>query len=299
MRIIAGEFRSRKLFAPPDAETTRPIPDRVKESIFALLRGHTEGASVFDGFSGSGAFGLEAVSRGATRCVMVEKDRSAADLIRANIETLGAGDRAELVHGDALGPGALARCPRPASIVFLDPPYPLARDPIGWKRITSQFERLVSCLSDDGFALIRTPWPFVHLVMPDGTTAPQEEEADEPRGRSSRRAGTEVPGVAGAGGARGKGRRSKRIRTGKIPDHEIEIWSIERDAGRPVKGIDDEIDESDAAAELAAAAVDPNAPKPERVFPSLVIPGAVGPETHEYGSMAVHFYMKARSPASA
>src|SRR5215475_7819068 len=103
MRIIAGEFRSRRLLTPKDDAVTRPIPDRVKESLFGLLRGHCEGAQVFDGFAGTGALGLEAISRGAGRCVFVEKDKGAAELLRRNIEALGAGDRCELILGDALG----------------------------------------------------------------------------------------------------------------------------------------------------------------------------------------------------
>ena len=63
--IIGGEFRSRRLKSPKGREVTRPLPDRVRESLFGLLRGHTRGATVFDAFAGTGAFGLEAVSRGA------------------------------------------------------------------------------------------------------------------------------------------------------------------------------------------------------------------------------------------
>lgn len=160
MRIIAGEFRSRKLLTPKDDAVTRPIPDRVKESLFGLLRGHCEGATVFDAFAGTGAIGLEAVSRGAARCVMVEMDRGAADLLRKNVELLGAQDRCEVVVGDALGAGALARCPRPLTLAFFDPPYPLVRDAIGWKRVRAQVERVIELLTEDGFAVVRTPWPF-------------------------------------------------------------------------------------------------------------------------------------------
>lgn len=166
MRIIAGEFRSRKLLTPKDDSVTRPIPDRVKESLFGLLRGHCEGASVFDTFAGTGALGLEAVSRGAERCIMVEKDRGAAEILRANIESLGAADRCEVIVGDALGAGALARCPRPLTLAFFDPPYPLVRDAIGWKRVRSQVERVIDLLTPDGFVVVRTPWPFM-VETPD------------------------------------------------------------------------------------------------------------------------------------
>jgi 16S rRNA (guanine(966)-N(2))-methyltransferase RsmD len=174
MRIIAGEFRSRKLLTPKDDSVTRPIPDRVKESLFGLLRGHCEGASVFDAFAGTGAIGLEAISRGAAHCVMVEKDRGAAEMLRKNVEMLEAAGRCEIVVGDALGAGALARCPRPLTLAFFDPPYPLVRDAIGWKRVRAQFERVIDLLTPDGFAVVRTPWPFtVETTDPMQPAAPR------------------------------------------------------------------------------------------------------------------------------
>lgn len=170
MRIIAGEFRSRRLLTPKDDSVTRPIPDRVKESLFGLLRGHCEGATVFDAFAGTGALGLEAISRGATRCIMVEMDKGSAALLRQNVESMGATDRCDVVVGDALGAGALARCPRPLDLAFFDPPYPLVRDAIGWKRVRAQVERVIDLLSDDGFVVVRTPWPF--LVETQGLHQP-------------------------------------------------------------------------------------------------------------------------------
>ncbi len=164
MRIIAGEFRSRRLHTPKDDSVTRPIADRVKESLFGLLRGHCEGASVFDGFAGTGAIGLEVLSRGGARCVFIEQDRDIAGILAKNIEMLDIKDRAELVIGDALGAGALARAPRPLTLAFLDPPYPLVREPMGYKRVMAQLENLISLLTPDGFAVLRTPWPFKHPV---------------------------------------------------------------------------------------------------------------------------------------
>jgi 16S rRNA (guanine(966)-N(2))-methyltransferase RsmD len=181
MRIIAGEFRSRKLLTPRDDAVTRPIPDRAKESLFGLLRGHCEGARVFDGFAGTGALGLEAISRGAERCVFVEKDKGAAELLRRNIEALGAGDRCEVIVGDALGAGALARAPRPLTLAFLDPPYPLVREPVGWARVKAQLEKLLAILTDDGFAVVRTPWPFSLEVRE--ATGDRAEPPKRPRHR--------------------------------------------------------------------------------------------------------------------
>lgn len=211
MRIIAGEFRSRKLRAPADALTTRPIPDRVKESVFGLLRGHFEGARVVDCFAGTGSIGLEAISRGAEHCVFIEKDKRAAELLETNIRTLGCEDRCTVVRGDALGPAVLTRIAAMGGVdlIFMDPPYPLVRDPGpefggegGWLRVRSQFERLVAVLSDKGFAVLRTPWPFRHADL----SIPTDDHADGDGGQAHEPtddAGTE-PGSkhAAAHGAR-------------------------------------------------------------------------------------------------
>lgn len=167
MRIIAGRYRSRRLQSPPEHSQTRPLPDRVRESIFGLLRGHFDGAVVLDGFAGVGSFGLEAASRGASRVVMVERDRRVASVLQKNVDALGANDVAEVVIGDALGPACLARCPTPIKIALLDPPYELVRSPEGWERVRAQMARIVALLSDDGYAMVRTPWPFVRISEPD------------------------------------------------------------------------------------------------------------------------------------
>lgn len=158
------------------------MPDRVRESLFGLLRGHTEGAAVFDAFAGTGSIGLEAVSRGATRCVMVERDRRVADTLERNVRELGAEDRCEVVVGDALGAGALAACPMPVHLVFFDPPYALVEDPAGWQRARAQFMRLIDRLDETGYAVLRTPWPFLHA----------ERAAAEP-GEPARGPGTPPP----------------------------------------------------------------------------------------------------------
>lgn len=190
MRIIGGEFRSRRLLTPRDETITRPIPDRVKESLFGLLRGHCEGASVFDAFAGTGALGLEAVSRGAARCVFVERAREAVDLLRGNIEALRVQDRCEIVPGDALGPGALARCPRPLTLAFFDPPYPVVRDALGWRRVRTQVERVIELLVPDGFAILRTPWPFLIDVSEDPAAPPVAGRAGHERRRRGARRGS-------------------------------------------------------------------------------------------------------------
>ncbi len=160
MRIIAGEFKSRRLLSPPEDAPTRPIPDRVKESLFGLLRGHTEGASVFDVFAGTGSIGLEALSRGAAHVTFVERDREVAGSLRENIRLLGVEEQTRVVVGDALGPAALAACPRPAHLIFFDPPYDLLRTSVGRRRAFDQFSRFVALLDDQGYAMLRTEWPF-------------------------------------------------------------------------------------------------------------------------------------------
>lgn len=160
MRIIGGEFRSRRLESPEGADVTRPLPDRVRTALFNMLTGHYEGQSFFDTFAGTGSFGLEAISRGAARCVFVERDKGALGVLARNIEALGAGDRAEVFAGDALGPAALSRCPSPVHVVMFDPPYALVEDPAQRPRVFEQFARLIERLDDTGFAILRTPWPF-------------------------------------------------------------------------------------------------------------------------------------------
>jgi 16S rRNA (guanine966-N2)-methyltransferase len=119
MRIVAGKWRGRTLLAPPGS-ATRPTADRVREALFSMLQsrlGSFEGLEVADLFAGSGALGLEALSRGARRCTFVEKDREAVEAIRRNLAALGA-------EGEVIAASAEhARLPRPVDLAFLDPPY--------------------------------------------------------------------------------------------------------------------------------------------------------------------------------
>lgn len=147
------------------------MPDRVKLALFNILRGHVEGQAVFDGFAGSGAIGLECASRGASRVVMVERDKKIAGVVRRNIGMLGAAPPCELVVADALGPIALSRCPDPVHLVFLDPPYRLVRERRGWDRVRAQAARLIGKLDREGYAVVRTPWPFAHPAE-DSPAAP-------------------------------------------------------------------------------------------------------------------------------
>ncbi len=153
VRIIAGEFRGRRLLPPADL-ATRPITDRVKQSLFDILSQRLPGATVFDVFAGTGSLGLEALSRGASQCVFFELHRPAAVRLRKNIEALGLGDRCRIVTRDvlALGDADLQPLARPA-LVFFDPPYPLVRDrPAEVARAAMVFARRMSA---DGRLMLR------------------------------------------------------------------------------------------------------------------------------------------------
>jgi 16S rRNA (guanine966-N2)-methyltransferase len=121
MRIIAGDWRGRPIEAPP-GQSTRPSADRLRETLFNMLAsrlGTLEDLRVVDLFAGSGALGLEALSRGAAHATFVEADSRAADVIARNAAQLGASDRVQIVRGSAL---ALPRS-TPFDLVFADPPY--------------------------------------------------------------------------------------------------------------------------------------------------------------------------------
>lgn len=123
MRVIAGEFRSRPLKSLPGMET-RPTPDRLREALFNILAPEMEGAVFVDAYAGTGAVGIEALSRGARRVIFLEKAKAACDVIRDNLRTLGAEARAEIRRGPAL-PFLESTA---ADIVFLDPPYALEKE---------------------------------------------------------------------------------------------------------------------------------------------------------------------------
>jgi 16S rRNA (guanine966-N2)-methyltransferase len=131
VRIIAGSCRGRRLEAP-QGKGTRPTTDRVRESLMSALislRGDMEDAEVLDAFAGSGALGLEALSRGAAQCVFVESDRKASALIERNIQTCGFNPgEARVIKRDVFkaAPVLAGSVANPFDVVFLDPPYVFA-----------------------------------------------------------------------------------------------------------------------------------------------------------------------------
>lgn len=157
MRIIAGAWRGRPIEAPA-GPGTRPTADRVRETLFSMLAsrlGSLEDLRVADLFAGSGALGLEALSRGAAQAVFVERDPAAAALIRRNAERLGAAGRVRVLTGSAL---SLPRS-EPFDLIFADPPYEqgsgsaaaravVAQDwlaPGGWMSVETERGEAVAC----------------------------------------------------------------------------------------------------------------------------------------------------------
>ncbi|HVX65615.1 MAG TPA: 16S rRNA (guanine(966)-N(2))-methyltransferase RsmD [Bryobacteraceae bacterium] len=123
MRVIGGEHRSRRLKSLP-GEKTRPTPDRLRETLFDILALRIEGVVFLDAYAGTGAVGIEALSRGAREAIFIEKSHLAADVIRENLKALGLETRARVVCGKTIS--VLARSA--ADIVFLDPPYELENE---------------------------------------------------------------------------------------------------------------------------------------------------------------------------
>ncbi|WP_424814461.1 16S rRNA (guanine(966)-N(2))-methyltransferase RsmD [Roseococcus sp. YIM B11640] len=125
MRIISGKWKGKRL-AAPTGEATRPTSDRARQALFDMLwhapwagRDLVDGAHVLDAFAGTGALGLEALSRGAARAAFIERDRAALAALRANIANCP-GAEAQVIAGDAMHP---PRPLHPSTLAFLDPPY--------------------------------------------------------------------------------------------------------------------------------------------------------------------------------
>ena len=181
MRIVAGTARGRRIEAPPGRDV-RPTTDRVREALFNSLGslGVVEGARVIDLFAGSGALGLEALSRGAAHVTFVEQDRRAANVVRRNLDTLGFTDRALVVDDDALV--WLSGAPA-AALMLCDPPY--AFD--GWPDLLAASPApLVVAESDrsieppDGWELVRTKRYGTTVVTIVARSAPNLPPTTEP-----------------------------------------------------------------------------------------------------------------------
>lgn len=156
MRVVAGTFRGRTLAVPP-GRTTRPLTDRVKETLFNILGhrfaspGRLPGVAVLDVFCGSGSLGIEALSRGAARCTFVERHRLALRCLRQNLQQLDLTRVAAILTDNAW----TMRPPQAGAgfgLTFVDPPYREAEDPL---RVADLLERLAPAVTADGVLVFR------------------------------------------------------------------------------------------------------------------------------------------------
>lgn len=160
MRIVAGEFRRRKLLASP-GETTRPITDRAKVMLFDRLGNALRGRRVGDFFAGTGSLGLEALSRGAERVVLAEQDHSAFELLCENVAHLGIADRALCWRINALRSSFKPKGSPPwfpYGVVFFDPPYALTERLKPGDDVFTALQRLASpeVTEPDALLIVRT-----------------------------------------------------------------------------------------------------------------------------------------------
>lgn len=156
MRVVAGSHRGRPIVAP-EGKATRPTTDRVREAAFNALvsLGAIDDAVVADLFAGSGALGIEALSRGARSCTFIERDRDALRAVRANVDTLGLGDRSTVIASDVFaGISTL----RDVDLVVADPPYGFD----AWERLLAALEPI---LAADAVVVLESDRP---VVLPAG-----------------------------------------------------------------------------------------------------------------------------------
>lgn len=147
MRIIGGIARGRAISAP-EGMNTRPTTDRVRENIFNVLQFSIRGASVLDTFAGSGALGLEALSRGAVKCTFIEKDKKAFANLKKNINTLNFNDNSIALMGDV---AEILKTQKNFDLVFLDPPYNK-----GFLAVVEPFLLKENFLNEDALIVVET-----------------------------------------------------------------------------------------------------------------------------------------------
>ena len=152
MRVVAGTARGRRLVAPP-GRTTRPTGDRVREATFNALHslGAVEEASVLDLFAGSGALGIEALSRGARHVTFVDREAAAVATVRANLDATGLAERATVVRGDAADHAATE-----VDLALLDPPYDLAET--AWTDLLAKLRAGLAVLESRGPVRLPDGW---------------------------------------------------------------------------------------------------------------------------------------------
>jgi len=167
VRIIGGSARGTRLRSL-SVEALRPMLDRVKESLFNILRDGVPDSRVLDLFSGSGALGLEALSRGARSCVFVEQDRRLAKLVMENAERCRLGPRCEVVQGDVLSLPSRSPAAKglPADLVLAGPPYAMVDDPNQRTGLFRALEGMLSTWIAPRALVVLHHRPIPHAVWP-------------------------------------------------------------------------------------------------------------------------------------
>ncbi len=162
MRVIAGSARGIYL-SSPKGSTTRPIPDKIKGSLFNILAGVIPGSRVLDMYAGTGAIGIEALSRGAQYCIFVENDRSAIQIIRKNLDATRLQDKALVLNYDVFEIiPYLEKNKRAIDLVFASPPYPLIEKDPYRDKLLCLFSSLCSH----------------HIIQPEGLILLQHRKTD-------------------------------------------------------------------------------------------------------------------------
>jgi 16S rRNA (guanine966-N2)-methyltransferase len=170
LRIIGGEWRGRKIHFPP-VQAIRPTPDRVRETVFNWLQGVTPGSRCLDLYAGSGALGLEALSRGAREVVFVDVEPAVVRHIGETLRNLGC-DRGQTVRADAAG--FLGQPATPFDVIFLDPPFAAPVLPDTCRRIEAG-----GWLKEGGLVYIESPAAAGEPELPSGWTLLKSKRAGE------------------------------------------------------------------------------------------------------------------------
>ena len=169
MRVIAGQARSIPLLSP-EGEGTRPTTDRIKETLFNIIRDYVYDCSFLDLFAGSGQIGIEAISRGAGHAIFVEKDRRIAELIKKNLEKTRFTGQGRVLRADVISAMPQLKSEGPFDIIYMDPPYASGIE----EQVIRGIEEY-GLLADDGMIIIEAALDRTIDLNDTGFTATREK----------------------------------------------------------------------------------------------------------------------------